>query len=107
MKNTIEELSAKNDDKPVIILAHSLGNCVTHYFLSYIIHRFPKGQEWLDRYVHTFFAVGAPWLGAPKSIRGLVCGDKMGLDAFMSMQEARMLSRSWASAPWLFPASPE
>jgi hypothetical protein len=30
------------------------------------------GQEWIDQNIHTFVAVGAPFLGAPKSVRGLV-----------------------------------
>ena len=42
------------------------------------------GQEWIDTHVHTLFSVGAPWLGATKSLRGVVSGDKMGLDAFLS-----------------------
>jgi hypothetical protein len=33
-------------------------------------------------------AVGAPWLGASKAIRGLVTGEKFGMDAFLNDNEA-------------------
>lgn len=38
--------------------------------------------------MHTFMAVGAPWLGASKAIRGLVTGEKFGMDAFLNDNEA-------------------
>lgn len=38
--------------------------------------------------VHTFVAVGAPWLGASKTIRGLATGEKFGMDAFLTDLEA-------------------
>lgn len=40
------------------------------------------------RAVHTFMAVGAPWLGASKAVRGLATGEKFGLDAFLTDLEA-------------------
>lgn len=50
--------------------------------------------------------MGAPHLGAPKSVRGVVDGDKMGLDPFLSHEEGLMLGRSFGSVPWLFPVHP-
>jgi len=47
--------------------------------------------------------VGGPHLGAPKSIRALTMGDKMGLDFLLSDQDALVLGRSLGSAPWLVP----
>ena len=38
--------------------------------------------------MHTFVAVGAPWLGASKTIRALATGEKFGLDAFLTDVEA-------------------
>jgi protoheme ferro-lyase len=60
VKTTIERI-VKQNNTPVVILAHSMGNRVTHYFLNWIKQKF--GEEWIKQHVHTFFAVGAPWLG--------------------------------------------
>ena len=48
-------------------------------------------------------AIGAPHLGAPKALRVVVTGDKMGLDQFMSDNEGLTFSRTLGSSPWLFP----
>jgi hypothetical protein len=37
-------------------------------------------------------AVGAPWLGASKTVRGLVTGEKFGMDAFLNTNEALTFS---------------
>ena len=46
-------------------------------------------------------------MGAPKAVRGLCIGDKMGLDAFISTEEALNMSRRMGSTAWLFPELPE
>eukprot|EP00012_Vannella_robusta_P012619 CAMPEP_0206208680 /NCGR_PEP_ID=MMETSP0166-20121206/16433_1 /ASSEMBLY_ACC=CAM_ASM_000260 /TAXON_ID=95228 /ORGANISM="Vannella robusta, Strain DIVA3 518/3/11/1/6" /LENGTH=398 /DNA_ID=CAMNT_0053629883 /DNA_START=599 /DNA_END=1795 /DNA_ORIENTATION=+ len=77
------------------------------YFFQYIMYTQSDGLMWIHRHVHLFFALGAPWLGAPKSVRGICVGDKMGLDAFVSTTDAINMSRRMGSAPWLFPSLPE
>lgn len=42
---------------------------------------------------------------APKSLRGTVVGDKMGLEAFLSEEEALICARSFGSVPWMYPYS--
>jgi len=49
--------------------------------------------------------VGAPHLGAPFSLRALVSGDCMGLEAFLSDSEALAMGRSLGSIPWMIPSS--
>lgn len=41
------------------------------YFLK-LIQKQEGGQKWLDDNIHTFMAVGAPFLGAAKSVRAIV-----------------------------------
>ena len=31
-----------------------------------------EGLQWIATHIHTFMAVGAPFLGAPKIVRGVV-----------------------------------
>ncbi|CAK0867260.1 unnamed protein product [Prorocentrum cordatum] len=61
------------------------------------------GQAWLDRHVHLYVAAGAPLLGAPAAARATLLGDRMGLEAFLTMPEATLMARSFSSSPWLFP----
>ena len=97
----IEELYNSNDSTPVVILSHSLGCKVAHYFLNFALDK--KGQSWIDKYVHTYMPVGGPHLGAPKAMRGMISGDKMGLDTFLKDEEGIALGRSFGSGPWLVP----
>lgn len=52
-----------------------------------------------------WIAVGAPFLGAPKAVRGTVTGDRLGLDTFVTETEGLLWGRSLGSTPWLFPNS--
>lgn len=96
----IESMYGKNDNTPVVLLCHSMGCKTCHYFLNFAKQK--AGQEWIEKYVHTYFPVGAPHLGAPKSLRGTIVGDKMGLDAFLSEEEALISARSFGSVPWMY-----
>mmetsp|Transcript_39566 Transcript_39566/g.69467 ORF Transcript_39566/g.69467 Transcript_39566/m.69467 type:complete len:573 (-) Transcript_39566:7-1725(-) len=102
---TIEGLYSKSNNTPVVLLCHSMGCKVGHYLLNFVLHQLGKtdGEAWIERHIHSYVPVGAPHLGAQKSIRSLVDGDKMGLDAFLKKDEGLMLGRSLGSAPWLFP----
>jgi hypothetical protein len=98
----IEEMYAKNEDTPIVLVCHSMGCKIGHYFLNYA--KFAKGQDWLDKYIHTYCPIGGPHIGAPKALRSFVSGDKMGLDTFLSDSEALVMGRSLGSGPLLLPA---
>jgi predicted alpha/beta hydrolase family esterase len=55
LKAVVEQLAQKNR-QPVILLAHSMGNKVVHYFLNYI-ERLPNGTDWINKNIHSFLAV--------------------------------------------------
>ena len=97
----VERMYMTNQKTPVVLLSHSLGTKTAHYFLNFCLAQ--KGQEWIDQYIHTYIPVGAPHLGAPKALRSLITGDKMGLDAFLSDSEGLILGRSFGSGAWLLP----
>lgn len=48
-----------------------MGNRVIQYFTWMMLDLY--GRAWLDEHIHGWVAVGAPWLGAPKMCRALVC----------------------------------
>jgi len=99
--NTMEKIThlyRQSNETPVIILCHSmLFNFVRHHLGE------NDGQKWLDKYIHMYVPIGAPHIGAPKSVRAVIDGDKMGLDAFIDDDEGLMFGRSLGSTPWLFP----
>ncbi|KAL7545588.1 hypothetical protein ACHAWF_008940 [Thalassiosira exigua] len=101
----IERLYKNSNQTAVVLLCHSMGCKTGHYLLNFVLHKMGKvdGQAWIDRYVHTYVPVGAPHIGAQKSIRATIDGDKMGLEAFLDDNEGLLLGRSLGSSPWLFP----
>lgn len=99
----VERMYNENDETPVVILCHSLGCKAGHYFLNFCLDN--KGQDWLDKYIHTYMPVGGAHLGAPKALRSVISGDKMGLDTFLSDPEGLAFGRSLGSGPWLFPTT--
>jgi triacylglycerol esterase/lipase EstA (alpha/beta hydrolase family) len=64
----IEEMAEKAGG-PVVLIAHSMGNMYTLYFLNH------QPQAWKDRYIKSFVALGAPWGGVVKTMRVVTSGE--------------------------------
>lgn len=99
LKQMIQQLVHDNKQK-VVVLAHSLGTRVFHYFLLWIENT--VGRHWIDEKIDLWIPVGPLWLGAPKSIRATVSGERMGLEDFLYPEEGIELSR-FSSSVWMFP----
>jgi len=101
LKKSIKGLRKFNNEK-VLLLTHSMGFKVVSYFLWWLQGQ--GKQAWIDENIHGVLALAPPALGAPKLLRSLVSGDcKLGLELFLSDEEARDITRSFGSSPWLFP----
>jgi hypothetical protein len=103
LKHRIEEMRLR-EKKKVVILGHSMGNRTIQYFLNWIVHT-TGSRKWVDDNIHTFVAVGAPFLGSSKSVRALVSGDRLGLELLLTSREAKAFGRSLGSVPSLLPIS--
>lgn len=98
----IQMMREANDER-VVLMGHSMGNRNIQYFLQFVKTNKRFGQAWIDENIHAFFALGPPFLGATKTVRAVVSGDCMGLEAFLTNEEGRTMARGSASLPWLFP----
>ena len=48
-----------NDNTKVVLIAHSLGNRVVHYFTRFMEKK--AGREWMSKYVDNWLAIGPLW----------------------------------------------
>lgn len=87
--------------RPAYLLGHSNGNRVIQYFLRWVEGK--RGRPWIERHVYGFVAVGAPFLGAPKGLRCLSSGDRMGLEMFLNEEEGLQFIRSCGSIGAILP----
>ena len=49
----------ENDNNKVVIIAHSLGNRVTHYFVRFMEKK--VGRDWVSKYIDNWLAIGPLW----------------------------------------------
>ena len=62
LTNLVEETYYANNNTKCMIVAHSMGNPMTLYWLNNYV-----SQEWKDKFIRYFVSLSAPWGGAVKS----------------------------------------
>lgn len=114
LKSTIEELYKPSLiplklPTPVVIIAQSLGNRVTQYFLEWVKNNDLNdgklwGQAWIDQHIERYIAVSAPWLGTPLAIRLVSTDDGFNLGG-AKLSGIKEVLQSFSSIPWLLPVT--
>ncbi|XP_024532484.1 phospholipid--sterol O-acyltransferase [Selaginella moellendorffii] len=90
---------------PSLVFAHSLGNNVFRYFLEWLKQEVPPKlyTTWIDDHIFTYHALGAPFLGAPDALKGVLSGVTFGLP--ISEGTARIMLGTFSSGLWMLPFS--
>ncbi|KAJ7297080.1 hypothetical protein O6H91_Y081600 [Diphasiastrum complanatum] len=96
LKNLIETASGSNEDRSVVVLAHSLGVLWVHY----VIHQQPI--EWRQKYISRFITVSGPWGGSVQALLTMASGNAEGVPLIDPLT-LRAEQRSSETNLWLLP----
>mmetsp|Transcript_36784 Transcript_36784/g.86246 ORF Transcript_36784/g.86246 Transcript_36784/m.86246 type:complete len:669 (+) Transcript_36784:37-2043(+) len=113
--NAIETLVSINGKKALIV-AHSMGGNLWHYFQQWVMHR--VHPNWVHDHIYGEVMISAPMLGLPKAFFSLLTGDNrdfasMGkgfaalIEYFFGPMTRRRLWRSCSSLAMIMPIGGE
>lgn len=115
LRQQIETLVSLNDQK-VVVVAHSMGGNVWHYFMQWVTHR--HSRTWVDRFVAAEVLVSSPLLGLPKAYYSMLTGDNRDFAAmgagfsavvnhYFGLSRRRDLWRTCSSLAYIMPIGGE
>jgi lysophospholipase-3 len=94
----IEETYYANNGTKILLLAHSMGNPVTLYFLNNYVN-----QAWKDKFLKSFVSLSGVWGGAIKTLRLMASGDNIDIIVVKPLN-VRSYQRSAPSTAFLMPS---
>mmetsp|Transcript_65680 Transcript_65680/g.108975 ORF Transcript_65680/g.108975 Transcript_65680/m.108975 type:complete len:690 (-) Transcript_65680:73-2142(-) len=114
LRQQIETLVSMNGRK-ALVLAHSMGGNLWHYFMQWVTHKVHK--NWVNDHIASEVLVSSPVLGLPKAYHSLLTGDNrdfsnMGTitsiaNHFFGPAKRRALWRTFSSLALIMPIGGE
>lgn len=68
LQELIEDTSSKNENKKIVLIAHSLGGLISLIFLQ------KQTPDWKERYIRFEIALASTWAGTMKAIEAYIRG---------------------------------
>uniref|UniRef100_F1L2M6 Group XV phospholipase A2 n=1 Tax=Ascaris suum TaxID=6253 RepID=F1L2M6_ASCSU len=100
LKSMIETTYRYNDNKRIVIVAHSMGNPLMLYFYNNFV-----GQDWKDKYIQAHISLAGAWGGASQIARLFASGYNMDhYRIILPPSKIRIMQRSFTSSAFLFPS---
>ncbi|XP_069950317.1 lysosomal phospholipase A and acyltransferase-like [Cherax quadricarinatus] len=97
LRDLIESTRVETGHK-VVLVAHSMGAPLVHYFLNY------QPQSWKDQYIETLVTLSGAWAGSVKAVHIYATGDNLGIP-FLKASKARIEQVTLPSLSFLLPSS--
>lgn len=91
------EATVKSTGLRVVLVSHSMGGPMTHYFLTQVV-----SAEWKDAHIETWFACAPPTAGAPVAVKALLSGYNFGIPVLTS-SEGHQVQPNSGSVYFLLP----
>ena len=91
----IELASSLNDDRPVVLVSHSMGSPFAQAFLN------AASPEWKKTYIRALISVEGAWTGAAKAAKTIMFGANFG--APVSPGDMEVMEKSFESSAYLLP----
>ncbi|CAH8869427.1 unnamed protein product [Trichobilharzia szidati] len=90
LKLLVEETYENGQQRPVVLIGHSMGSLYTLNFLN------KQTKEWKQKYVKSYISVSAPFGGSVKALLGITSGDNFSV-FFRNPLSFRPILRSFTS----------
>ena len=92
----VENMVHHNQGQKAFLVGHSLGSCLTNYFLA------TRPKKWKDTYVKAFVTISGGFGGCPKALRTLLSGTDVTNKNEQNL--LRLVTKNYTGMQWLLPS---
>jgi len=95
VKGLIEETFERNNEAQVVLVCHSMGSIMMHYFLQ------QQTSAWKEKHIRALVSVAGVWGGTARALKVFAVGDN--LDSWFLNSKNLLWERTNPSLAWLMP----
>jgi len=95
VKGLIEETFERNNQTQVVLVCHSMGSIMMHYFLQ------QQTPAWKEKHIRALVTVAGVWGGTARALKVFAIGDN--LDSWFLNSKNLLWERTNPSLAWLMP----